>query len=120
LLWLQVIEIRQSDSIPGVFTVWAMTGQSDLRKIQLRVNRSFYVNARPDVDVTTTTGDATSSSKSHAIISKSGVRVTRQLPHGRPAHHLIQVNTLKLIVKDMIVCICVMYVLELRTSVCVC
>jgi hypothetical protein len=70
-----------------------MTGQSDLRKIQLRVNRSFYVNARPDVDVTTT-ADTTSSSKSHAMISKSGVRVTRQLPHGRPAHHLIQVNTL--------------------------
>jgi hypothetical protein len=91
LLWLQVIEIRQSDSIPGIFTVWAMTGQSDLRKIQLRVNRSFYVNARPDVDVTT---DTTSSSKSHAMISKSGVRVTRQLPHGRPAHHLLQVHKL--------------------------
>jgi hypothetical protein len=67
-----------------------MTGQNDLRKIQLKVNRSFYVNAKPDVD---STNSNDSSSKSHAMITKSGVRVTRQLPHGRPAHHLIQVCT---------------------------
>lgn len=80
-IW-QIIEMQESD-VPGEFIVWAMIGSSkmqmQLQKLRVTVPRTILVNCRgKQAEV--------------AVQELGGVRVKRDLPHGRPCLNLYEVT----------------------------
>jgi len=74
----QIIEFQQMDT-PGEFVVWAITSQQNMQKFRLLVPRIMYVNC-------------VGASAENTAIALGGVKVVRDLPHGRQCHSLYEVK----------------------------
>lgn len=73
----QIIEFQQMDA-PGEFIVWAIT-QQNLQRIRVTIPRIMYVNC-------------IGSAAEKTAQALGGVKVVRDLPHGRPCRNLYEVS----------------------------